>query len=153
MAKRRKTKRRKYRGTKAGSSSAGTGGAASPLLAQMSAYRAELLAQQSDIQNQVDKLDEAMSTLGGSAPASGRAPARITHARRGRPPGGVREGSLKSYIVKVMRKGQVMAVKDIAVAVRRGGYRSTSANFANQVSNALAQIPSVTKVSRGKFKL
>ena len=151
MAKRRKTKRRKSRGTSTRSSSARAGGAASPLLAQMSTYRAELVAQQVDIQDQVDKLDAAISTLGGRAPAATRG--GRTPARRGRPPGSVREGSLKSYIVKVMRKGQVMAVKDIAVAVRNGGYRSTSANFANQVSNALAQIPAVTKVSRGEFRL
>ncbi len=151
MAKRRKTKRRKSRGTRTRRSSARAGGAASPLLAQMSAYQGELVAQQADIQNQVDKLDAAISILGGRAPAAARG--GRTHARRHRRPGVVREGSLKSYILKVMRKGQVMAVKDIAAAVRQRGYRSASANFANQVSNTLAKIPAVTKVSRGMFKL
>jgi hypothetical protein len=66
---------------------------------------------------------------------------------------GLRKGSLKSYILKVMRPGQVMAVKDIAAAVRRSGYRTKSANFANQVSNALATTAGVKKVSRGKFRV
>ncbi len=83
---------------------------------------------------------------------SGLLPGVAVLAGRGRG-GGIREGSLKSYILKVMRPGEVMAVKDIAALVRSRGYRTDSSNFANQVSNALAQIPTVRKVSRGKFKV
>ncbi len=127
------------------------GPAGSSLLTQMAAYRDELMAQQSGIQDQIIKLDAAMRTLGGAPRAAvGRRP--TLGVRRGRG-GGIREGSLKSYILKVMRPGEVMAVKDIAALVRSRGYRTDSSNFANQVSNALAQIPTVRKVSRGKFKV
>ena len=153
MAKRRKapkrrkarkvTRRRKVRRT--------SRGAPAPLLAQMAAYRDRLLKQQAGLQAEIDKLSEAMSALGAGAP---RKTAR-RRARRGprRGAAGVRAGSLKSFILKVMRPGQVMAVKDVAAAVRRRGYKTKSHNFPNQVSNALAQIPSVKKVARGKFKL
>ena len=149
MAKRRKTtKRRKARKVTRRRTS---GGAAAPLLAQMAAYRDQLVEQQAGLQAEIDKLSEAMSTLG--AATTRRKVGR--RARRGprRGAAGVRAGSLKSFILKVMRPGQVMAVKDVAAAVRRRGYKTKSHNFPNQVSNALAQIPSVKKVSRGKFKL
>ena len=140
---RRVTRRRKVRRT--------SRGAAAPLVAQMAAYRDRLLAQQAGLQTEIDKLTEAMSTLGGTT-------TRRKAARRARPgprrgAARVRAGSLKDFILKAMRPGQVMAVKDIAAAVQRRGYTTKSHNFPNQVSNALAQIPKVKKVSRGKFKL
>jgi hypothetical protein len=140
---RRVTRRRKVRRT--------SRGAAAPLVAQMAAYRDRLLTQQAGLQAEIDKLTEAMSTLGGTT-------TRRKAARRARPgprrgAAGVRAGSLKDFILKAMRPGQVMAVKDIAAAVQRRGYTTKSHNFPNQVSNALAQIANVKKVSRGKFRL
>jgi hypothetical protein len=120
-------------------------------MAQMTAYRDSLLREQSDLQAEIDKLTDAMEALGsgGGRGAAGRG---MRVAARGKGKGGVRPGSLKSYILKVMRPGQVMAVKDVAVLVRKRGYRTGSHNFANQVSNAMAQMPQLTKISRGKFR-
>ena len=158
MAKRRKAKRRKAgktakrrvaRARRIGRLASAR--STNPLLKQMVAYRAGLLSQQAALQTEIEKLAEAISALGGSAAAGARP--RRTAGRRRKRAGTVRKGSLKSYILKVMRPGQVMAVRDIAAAVRRGGYKTQSSNFANQVSNALAQTPGVRKVSRGKFRV
>jgi hypothetical protein len=166
MAKRRKSvnKRRKKtrkvrrkgkvlrarRGTKKGARRrAGARATAGPL-AQLAKHRATLVAQQAELQAEIDKVTGAIELLGGRTAAA--KPGRRRRARRTVAGKGLRKGSLKSYILKVMRPGQVMAVKDIAAAVRRSGYSTKSANFANQVSNALATTPGVKKVSRGKFR-
>ena len=166
MAKRRKSvkKRRKTRkvrrkgkvlsargATKKRSRRRAVGRATAGPLAQLAKHRATLVAQQADLQAEIDRVTGAIKLLGGRAAAA--KPGRRTRARRTVAGTGMRKGSLKSYILKVMRPGQVMAVKDIAVAVRRSGYKTTSSNFANQVSNALANTPGVKKVSRGKFRV
>jgi hypothetical protein len=47
-----------------------------------------------------------------------------------------------------------MRVKEIAQAVKRAGYQSASRSFGNQVSAALASMPSdLHKLGRGTFKL
>ena len=121
----------------------------SGLLRQMSAYRSDLEGQRDAIQNQIVQLGEAMQTLGGSsAPKSrGGGGRRVASTS-------FRKGSVKGYILKVLRSSRrEMAVKDIAVAVRKAGYRTNSNNFPNQVSNALAQMAGVTKVGRGCYRM
>lgn len=120
-------------------------------LAELAKHRATLVAQQADLEAEIDKVTGAIKLLGGRTAAA--KPGRRRRARRTVAGKGLRKGSLKSYILKVMRPGQVMAVKDIAAAVRRSGYSTKSANFANQVSNALATTVGVKKVSRGKFRV
>lgn len=154
MAKKR-TKRRKAKKS-AGSKRGGYRRKASgmnmpsrePVLSHLTSYRQQLLAQQAQLQHELDTVSDAIGALGGAA-----AVASAGRRAVGRPAGrGVREGSLKSYILRVMPVGEVMAVKDVAAAVRRAGYSTNSNNFPNQVSNALAQTPGVSKMSRGKFK-
>jgi hypothetical protein len=106
------------------------------------------MRQQAGLQAEIDGLSAALGALGASAGAR--------PAVRGRPRGGrrgVRAGSLKSYVLKVLKPRGEMAVKDIAIAVRRAGYRTKSANFPNQVSNALAQMGELTKTGRGRYRL
>ncbi|MCP4247282.1 MAG: hypothetical protein GY778_09570 [bacterium] len=45
-----------------------------------------------------------------------------------------------------------MRATAIAVAVKRAGYSTGSSNFANQVSNALAQMGELTKIERGRYR-
>ena len=156
MAKKRKVKRRKKTvGTKkrrvaAVPRAAGVGG----MVRQLTAYRAALMAQQADLQTQIDQLGEALDALG-AAPTAARGPGRKPRVKRAGKRGGARgrrEGSLKTYILRVLSKGGEQKVKDIAAAVRRAGYKTGSANFGNQVSNALAQMEEVTKTGRGMYK-
>lgn len=149
MAKKRKTRRnkggrRKATGRAAGG--AGTGG----LVKQLQAYRSDLIGRQAGLQAEIDGLGAAIAALGGSVATAKAGRPRAGGGGRGRR--GARAGSLKSYVLRVMKKGSQMAVKDIAVAVKRAGYSTNSANFANQVSNALAQMDELTKVERGRYR-
>lgn len=151
MAKKRKrrTKRvaRKKRRAKVRRRASGPAG----LLRQLAAHRQTLVVRQAALQDEIDSISAAIDALGG---AGQRRPAARA-ARRVRPTGrrGIRKGSLKSYILRVLKPRGEMAVKDIAVAVRRAGYRTGSKNFPNQVSNALAQMDGLTKTGRGRYKL
>lgn len=149
MAKKRKTRRnkggrRKATGRAAGG--AGTGG----LVKQLQAYRSDLIGRQAGLQAEIDGLGAAIAAMGGSGTVGPGRPKASVGGGRGRR--GARPGSLKSYILRVMKKGSQMAVKDIAVAVKRSGYSTNSSNFANQVSNALAQMGELTKVERGRYR-
>jgi hypothetical protein len=150
MAKRRKrrTKKvaRKKRRTKRRARAYGSAG----LIKQLTVHRNALVAQQAGLQGEIDGIGAAIEALGGRASAR---PA--TRGRpRGRPRGrrGLRKGSLKSYILRVLKPRGEMAVKDIARGVKRAGYKTTSKNFANQVSNALAQMDELTKMGRGRYR-
>ncbi len=153
MAKRRKNSKRSSTGTGPSTAAVPRGrppknAAAGRLLAQMASYRSTLLDDLDSVQSQIDSIEAAMAKMG-SAP-SGR--------RRGRPPGGgggrgFREGSVKGFILKALKGNGEMAVKDVAKSVLKLGYGTDSNNFPNQVSNALAQMPQVTKMGRGRYKL
>jgi hypothetical protein len=153
MAKKRKRrkkrvvrKKRKKRRAKAVRRVSGPAG----LVRQLNAHRQALVKQQAALQDEIDSISAAIDALGG---ARRRAPVR---ARRGVRRGGrraVRKGSLKSYVLRVLQSRGEMAVKDIAKAVKRAGYRTGSKNFPNQVSNALAQMDELTKTGRGRYKL
>ena len=118
----------------------------------MQTLRNGLLRQQAELQAQIDQVTQALEALGGSVVGGHSRPARPTgnSARSG--VRGRRQDSLKSRILKVMKVGEEMAVKDIAAAVRKAGYKTNSVNFGNQVSNALAQMKEVSKTGRGRFK-
>lgn len=128
-------------------------------VSQLAACRQDLVNQINALRGAVDGLDTAMAAIGGSVPhAAAVGGAGVVRARRGRPPGsgskgGHRSGSLKGFIVRSMQGGGEMAVKDIANRVKKMGYQTTSASFANQVSNALAKMDEVTKAGRGRYHL
>lgn len=46
-----------------------------------------------------------------------------------------------------------MAVKDVTAAVVRAGYQTRNRTLGKSVGIALAQMPNVTKLGRGTFKL
>lgn len=113
------------------------------------AYADELLRQRATLDVQIQKVQEALRAIGGGKP--GRPAGRV-----GRPPGaggGPRAGSLKEHIVKILSGGGTMRVKDITEAVRASGYQTRNKTLAKSVGIALAQMPQVKKVGRGRFRL
>lgn len=133
--------------------SGGTAGAPvlASAIANMQAAHAQLLVQRTELDAQIAALDAALATMGAAG-------ARAVAPRVGRPPGrpaatGFRSGSLKDYIARVLQGRGVMAVKDITDAVQRFGYKSKNKTLAKSVGIALTEMPSVSKVGRGKFRM
>jgi len=100
------------------------------------------------LDSKIAAIEQALSALHGRLP-SGPRPA----AARGRAAGRYRAGSLKDYILRVLSGGQTMAVKDITESVTRAGYQSRNKTLAKSVGIALAQMPELTKVGRGRYRL
>ena len=121
---------------------------AAPLLLQMQTYRDNLLAQRAQVSLEIDAIDKALAAMGGAVRAPGR---KSIGGRRG---GGARAGSLKSYIERVLSAGGgKMAVKDVATAVRKAGFKTRNRTLAKSVGVALSEMSNVRKVSRGTFCL
>lgn len=132
--------------------------AGSGVVGSLQAARAELAAQRGAVDRQIAAVDAALSAFGAAGGGGG---ARVGGGARavGRPKGsgartaGVRKGSLKEYLLRVLNSaGGVMAVKDITSAVLRAGYKSKNQTLAKSVGIALTETPGVKKVGRGKFK-
>ncbi len=123
-------------------------GGTAPLVRQMHMYRDNLVAEQSRVTEQIDAIDRALAALGTTA----RVPAAKPGPRRRA--GGVRRGSLKYYVERVLRAGgSPMAVKDVTVGVRKAGFKSKNKTLAKSVGIAMSQMRNVAKVSRGVFRL
>ncbi len=122
-------------------------GDASRVLKEMASYRESLLMQRSHLDSQIAGIENAMGVMGGMSVM------RAGTGRRGRPPGGGRSGSLKDMIVKTLRqRAKALSPQEIADAVIKAGYNTTSANLTKAVSNALPTIDSVKKVGRGLYQ-
>jgi len=123
-------------------------GGTAPLLRQMQAYRDNLVAERAQVASQIDAIEQALTAMG----AARRAPAgRPAPGRRGV---GVRRGSLKYYVERVLRAGAgPMAVKDVTAGVRKAGFKSKNKTLAKSVGIAMSQMPKVAKLSRGVFRL
>ena len=126
------------------------------LLPQVQAMRASLAAQQEQLATQIAALDQFVAAIGGGQPAPqprgrvGRAPTGRRGARRGR---GAREGSLRSYVERVLRaSGKPMRVAEITQAVRKAGYATSNKTLDKTVGITLAGIPGVRKVERGVYR-
>jgi hypothetical protein len=118
----------------------------------LQAYQSNLLQQRESIDRQLVTVRAALETMGQPAPALAvRAPAASRGPGRGRR--GPREGSLKTFILRVMKGGGVMAVKDITDAVRKAGYPTSNKTLAKSVGAALTSTAGVSRVGRGKFRM
>ncbi len=95
-------------------------------------------------------MDRAIDALGGvAAKTKPAAKERRGRARRGGP----RPGSLKDYILRVLRgKVRPMSPAKIADRVKKAGYKTKAKNLPNMVSNTLAQMAGVKKVGRGLYR-
>ena len=109
----------------------------------------QLAAQREKLDAQIAVVNNAMAAMQGVSVA---APAP---RRRGRPVGsGGREGSLKSYMVKILRqRSRPMSPRDIAARIVKAGYKSKAKDLTKAVSNALPQLRGVKKVGFGMYKM
>lgn len=133
---------RRPQGTKAKAAAPG----AVQAIRGLEAYATQLQAERARIDSRLQTVHDALRELGAAAPRMG-APAR------GRVAGGPRSGSLKEFILKVLSGGGVSTVKEITEAVRSAGYPTKNKTLDKSVGIALAHMPQVHKVGRGKFRL
>ena len=122
------------------------------LIRAMRAHHAELLAQRLSLETQMNALTGAMEILGAATP---RGVTRSAGKKRGRPVGAVgRKGSLKSYIVRVLRQRSTpMSLKDIGTRVKKAGFKTKAKDLTGAVSNTIPGLKSVKRVGRGKYRL
>lgn len=120
------------------------------ILSGIRAYHESLLAKR-------DQIDIELSALGGVLSALGSAsgsPVRVGAPKRGRRGAGAREGSLKSFIVKVLEgRSTPASPKEIASKVLRSGYKSRANNLTKAVNTALRELKVVRKVGFGLYSL
>jgi hypothetical protein len=138
VAKRRRAEPRRAR------SSAGAA------LTGLRAYERDLLEQRSRIDQQLQAVQQAIAAMGAQPGAASAGPSRPAGRRAAG--GGPRPGSLKDHILQVLGAGQVMSVKDITDGVLSAGYSTRNKTLAKSVGIALAEMPQVRKVARGKFR-
>ena len=153
MAKRKKTKRatrkRKVRGLKSPIKTSGS--TVDRVLASMSAYREELISQRSELEMQIESIENAMRQMGGAAVSARSRPSRGSSNGAAAIPG-IRAGSLKDHIVRVLRdNGGTMSIQEIVAGVLAAGYKTKSDDLTNAVNNALGQLKMIRRVSRGQY--
>ena len=75
--------------------------------------------------------------------------------KRGRPiEADGRPGSLKGYIVRVLRQtSKPMSVQDIGTRVKKAGFKTKAKNLTKAVSNTLPGVKNVKRVGYGKYQL
>ena len=161
---RKKTARRKVAGRSAGGKSASRRGASlrgvtttdlqaelkrrASELGPLKAKREELMAEVAEIDGEIAFLSAA---LGGAA----RAPSpRAGAVRRGRAVSGRKrprnEKSLEVALSEVL-KGKTMGVTEVANAVQKAGYRTTSPNFRTIVNQTLIRSELIKQIVRGAY--
>ena len=102
-------------------------------------------------------MDAELAAITGALRAMGTkaSPATAAAPKRGRPPGrGARPGSLKSFILRVLRqRSRPMSPRDIATGVTKLGYKSKAKDLTKAVSNSLPELKRIKKVGVGLYKL
>ncbi|UCC31560.1 MAG: C2H2-type zinc finger protein [Phycisphaerales bacterium] len=127
-------------------------GVSTRLLSDMRAYHGELLAQRASLDGQINAVATAMQALGVGGPKTRK---RRVYKKRGRPAGkGVRAGSLKDYIVRVLRQTtRPMSPRDIGAGVVKAGFRTKAKDITKAVSNTLPQLKGIKKMGFGMYQL
>ncbi|GEM_PF-599222 len=128
------------------------------ILEQMQEYRGQLAMQRAELDGRIEALDRAIAMLGGGTGGTPAGkPRRAATPRAAKAPAGglaFRKGSLKEYIDAVLRKtGKPMRVKDITAGVCKAGYKTKNKTLHKSVGIALTQMPNVTRISRGVFRI
>jgi hypothetical protein len=111
-------------------------------------YRDQLLQRRDQIDAQLEAIEQIMAGMGGMAVRSSRA-----GDDGGAVSSGARAGSLKEFIVQVLRGRGVMRVAEITNAIKRAGYKTKNKTLSHSVSVALTEIPGAKKVGRGQFRM
>ncbi len=118
----------------------------------MQTHHSGLLAQRSSLDAQIDAFAQAMKTIGAATPTGGT---RRAYKKRGRPVEAVgRAGSLKTYIVRVLRQAsKPISRQDIGTRVKKAGYKTKTKNLTKAVSNAIPSLKNVKRVGYGQYQL
>ena len=113
----------------------------------------DIRAARDELATQLGALDQLLATLDGAAPSPMAGPALKGH----RIPGGhngARDGTLKSYIERVLRATRrPMRRAEVTAAVLKAGYQSSNKTLAKSVGVALRTMPGVKKIGRGVFRV
>ena len=121
---------------------------AAGILNSIQAYHGDLLVRRDQVDREISALDDALVALGSKQNGVAR---RVVQTRR---PKGMREGSLKDFIIKVLGRQSTPATpKEIAIKVIRAGYKSNAKNLNTVVSVALPKIKKVKRVGFGNYIL
>ena len=133
------------------------------VIGELQAYHGDLLGERVSLDARIGAVARAMAELGAAAPAGPakrmkRAKTKVKAAARvkmGRPPArGARPGSLRDYIVRVLRqKTTGMSPRDIGASVVKAGFKTKAKDITKAVSNTLPQVRGVKKVGFGIYKL
>lgn len=122
---------------------------AAGLISQMRAHHRQLSARQAELEAQITAITTAIEAMGATA-----ATTPVRRGRRRRVGGGVRAGSLKDFVIRVLRQSRrPLGPKQLAVSVVRAGYKTRAGNLATLVSNALGQMTGIKKAGRGLYRL
>lgn len=117
-------------------------------LGSLEAKREELLAEVEQINGEIAFINAA---LGGVSRAPGR---RRGGARRAAPAGGRKRPrnakSLEVALAEVLQ-GKTMGVSEVAEAVQKAGYKTTSPNFRTIVNQTLIRSDLIKKLGRGAY--
>ncbi len=121
------------------------------LLGDMQTYHDNLLSQRMSLDSQIDRLATAMTALSGAP----KAVSTYKKTRMGRPKGsGGREGSLKNFIVRVLRQHtKPMRPSDIGARVVKAGFKTKAKDITKAVSNTIPELKNVKRVGFGLYKL
>lgn len=166
--KKRRSKAGRPRGSRTGLSAASLADLQAEIERRTNELR-DLQAQRRDVAAELDRLDREIARHGGvpgvrrrgRPPGSGRrgpgrppaaAGARKKTSRRGR--GGARPKNKLSLVdaLSQVLTGKTMGVSEVADAVQKAGYKTTSENFRTIVNQALINNPKAfRKVARGQY--
>ena len=121
------------------------------IVSQMKAYVASLNAQRAALDAEIGVVTKAMAAMGGKKKRAGRPAA--APKKRGRPAGGgARAGSLKDFIVRVLKQRSTpMSPREIAVSVRKAGYKTKAKDLTKAVSNTLPDLKAVKRQGFGRY--
>ena len=137
------------------------GGAASRLLSDMQVFQNDLLSQRNSLDSEIDSLARAMDALGGAGGSTRSMTKRKVGRPVGRPSGkgrprgsAPREGSLKSFIVRVLKQNsKPLSPNDIGTRVVKAGFKTKAKDITKAVSNTLPQLGNVKRIGFGKYKM
>ncbi len=123
-------------------------------IASLRGYHGRLLAERQKLDARIAALEGALLAIGGGGgPTALGRPAAVAAPAAAARPAGVRAGSLKDFVLRVIRGKGEMAVKDITAAVIGAGFKSTNKTLAKSVGVALSELPGVERTGRGLFRL
>jgi hypothetical protein len=121
------------------------------VIGEMQAYHSELLAQRTSLDAQIDAFARAMETVGATTPR--RMVRRKPAKRRTATARGVRPGSLKDYIGRVLsQSSKPMRPGEIGVSVKKAGFKTKAKNITKAISNTIPAMTNVKKVGFGLYQ-